>query len=130
MIQFVYNISIYISIKQILFFTTYRYHSKIYKIPIIGPDNLYITIKTKHFKFLYNRFKNELSFVKDRIVKYYNIKRMKRSSFEERDKVYLLCKNIIIKRPNDKLDFKKFGPFTIVYKILEYNYELSLSKTI
>ncbi len=55
---------------------------------------------------------------------------MKRLSFKKKDKVYLLYKNIIIKRPNDKLDFKKFGFFIIAYKILEYNYELSLFKTI
>jgi len=43
--------------------------------------------------------------------------------------MYLLYKNIIIKRPNDKLDFKKLRPFTIVRKILENNYKLLLSKT-
>ncbi len=54
---------------------------------------------------------------------------MKEPSFKERNKVYLLYKNIIIKRSNDKLNFKKFGPFTIVRKILENNYKLLLSKT-
>ncbi len=54
---------------------------------------------------------------------------MKRLSFIKRDKIYLFCKNIIIKRPSDKLDFKKFGPFIIIYKILEFNYKLSLLKT-
>ncbi len=54
---------------------------------------------------------------------------MKRLSFENRDKVYLLYKNIIIKQPNDKLNFKKFRFFIIVYKILEFNYKLSLLKT-
>ncbi len=55
---------------------------------------------------------------------------MKGPSFEEKGKVYLFYKNIIIKQPNDKLDFKKFRPFIIVYKISEYNYKLSLFKTI
>ncbi|SRR6266566_2492100 len=49
-------------------------------------DNLYTIIKTKHFKFLYNRFKNEFSFVKNRITKYYNIKKIK--------KCHNLCRNI------------------------------------
>ncbi len=61
-----------------------------YKISTIELDNLYIIIKIKYFKFLYNKFKNELSFVKDRITKYYNIKRIKGLSFEKKDKVYLL----------------------------------------
>ncbi len=48
------------------------------------------------------------------MTKYYNIKKIKRPSFKKKDKVYLFCKNIIIKRSNDKLDFKKLGPFIIV----------------
>ncbi len=100
-----------------------------YKTPTIGLDNPYVTIKVEYFKFLYDRFKNELLFVKDRIMKYYNVKRMKRSFFEEENKVYLLRKNITTKRPNNKLNFKKLGPFIIVRNISELNYKLSLSKT-
>ncbi len=44
--------------------------------------------------------------------------------------MYLLRKNIIIKQPNDKLNFNKFRSFIIIYKILEYNYKLLLPKTI
>ena len=91
-----------------------RYHFKIYKISTIKSNNLYIIIKAEYLKFLYNRFKNELLFIKDRIAKYYNIKRMKRLSFEKGNKVYLLYKNIIIKQSNNKLDFKKFGLFTVI----------------
>ncbi len=130
MIQFAYNISIYISTKQILFFIIYGYHPKIYKTPTIRLDNLYAVIKTEYLKFLYNKLKNELSFVKDRITKYYNIKRMKKLSFDKGNKTYLLRKNIIIKQPNDKLDFKKLRSFIIIYKIFKHNYKLSLPKTI
>src|SRR6266566_1849281 len=63
------------------------------------------------------------------MAKYYNIRRMKRPSLKEKDKVYLLYKNITIKRLNDKLDFKKLGPFTINKKISDSNYKLSLPKT-
>ena len=55
---------------------------------------------------------------------------MKRLSFEEKNKVYLLYKNIIIKQSNDKLDFKKLRPFIITHKISKLNYKLSLFKTI
>ncbi len=114
MIQFVYNISIYKTIKQTLFFTNYRFYLIIYKILTIRLNNLYIIIKVEHLKFLYDRLKDELLFVRNRMAKYYNIKRMKKLSFGKRSKVYLFYKNIIIKRPNDKLDFKKLRPFTIV----------------
>ena len=128
--QFIYNIFIYISTKQIPFFTIYRYHFEIYKTLTIGPNNPYIIIKIKYLKSFYKKFKNKLSFVKDQMIKYYNIKRIKRSSFEKRSKTYLFYKNITIKRSNDKLDFKKFGLFIIARKISEHNYKLSLSKTI
>ncbi len=97
-----------------MFFTIYKYYPEIYKISTIGPDNLYIIIKVEYLKFLYDRFKNEFSFVKNQITKYYNIKRMKKPSFKEENKVYLFYKNITIKQSNDKLDFKKFGLFIII----------------
>ncbi len=37
---------------------------------MIGLNNLYVAIKAKYLKFLYDRLKNELSFVKDKILKY------------------------------------------------------------
>ncbi len=81
---------------------------------MIGLDNLYVVIKVEYLKFLYDKFKNKLLFVKDWMAKYYNIKRIKRLFFEKRGKMYLFYKNIIIKQPNDKLDFKKLGPFIII----------------
>ncbi len=63
------------------------------------------------------------------MIKYYNNKKMKGLSFKEGGKIYLFYKNITIKRPNNKLDFKKFGLFIIVRKILKNNYKLSLFKT-
>jgi hypothetical protein len=46
------------------------------------------------------------------------------------DKVYLLRRNINTKRPSDKLDYKKLGPFKIVEVIGLVNYRLELPKTI
>ncbi len=85
-----------------------------HKTPTIGFDNPYIIIKVEHLKFLYNRLRNELSFIRNRISKYYNNKRMKGPSFKNGGKVYLFCKNITTKRLNDKLDFKKFRSFIII----------------
>ena len=44
----------------------------------------------------------------------------------EGDRVLLVRKNIKTKRPSNKLDFKKIGPFQIKRKISDVNYELSL----
>ncbi len=64
------------------------------------------------------------------MTRYFNIKKIKKPSFEKRNKIYLFRKNIITKQPNDKLDFKKFELFIITYKISKFNYKLSLPKTI
>ena len=40
--------------------------------------------------------------------------------------VYLVIKNITIKRFNKKLDYKYIGPYLIIKKILKNNYELDL----
>jgi hypothetical protein len=58
--------------------------------------------------------------------RYYDTKRMKGLSLKEGDKVYLLRRNIKTKRPSDKLDFKKLGPFKIQQVISKTNYRLSL----
>ena len=40
--------------------------------------------------------------------------------------VYLIIKNITIKRLNKKLDYKYIGPYPVIKKILKNNYELNL----
>ena len=41
--------------------------------------------------------------------------------------IYLATKNIITKRPNKKLDYKYIGPYKVIKKISENNYQLDLS---
>ena len=40
--------------------------------------------------------------------------------------VYLAIKNIIIKRPSKKLDYKYLGPYKVIKRISENNYQLNL----
>ena len=40
--------------------------------------------------------------------------------------VYLVIKNITIKRPSKKLNYKYIGPYLVIKKILKNNYELNL----
>ena len=44
---------------------------------------------------------------------YYNKKHSVGPTLKKGDKVYLLQKNVVTKRPSDKLDHKKLGPFEI-----------------
>ena len=49
--------------------------------------------------------------------KYYNQKRLKGLTFWEKSMVYLAIKNIIIKKPNKKLDYKYLGPYKVIKRI-------------
>ena len=60
--------------------------------------------------------------------KYVNKKRKKDSQLKEKDKIYLLTKNLTIKRLNKKLNYTKIGSFFIKAIKKSVNYELSLLK--
>jgi hypothetical protein len=59
---------------------------------------------------------------------YADKKRLKGPALKEGDKVYVVRRNIKTKRPSDKLDWKKIGPFKIDKKLSDYNYRLQLPK--
>jgi hypothetical protein len=60
--------------------------------------------------------------------RYYNKKRIKGPILKKEDKVYLLRKNIKIKRLSSKLDFTKLGLFEIEEKKGSLNYKFRLLK--
>jgi len=73
--------------------------------------------------------KKELDFLQNRMAHYYNKKRLSAPILKEGDKVYLTRRYIKTDRPNDKLDWKRFGPFKIEKKLSDVTYKLSLPLT-
>ena len=69
-----------------------------------------------------------LQAVRERMKDYYNLKRSKGPILEEGGKVYLLRRNIRLKRPYKKLDFKKYSLYRIKKKFLDLVYKLKLPK--
>jgi hypothetical protein len=59
-------------------------------------------------------------------VIYYNKKRLEEPRLREENKIYLLRRNIKTTRLSDKLDYKKFKPFTIKRNIKDVNFKLKL----
>jgi hypothetical protein len=57
---------------------------------------------------------------------YYNKLKLERPRFRERDLVYLLRRNIKTTRPNNKLNYKKFGPFKVKRNIKNISYKFHL----
>ena len=78
----------------------------------------------------YAMLKEELEFVRLRIKQYYDKHRLEGPRLRRRDKVYLILRNLYIKRLNKKLDFKKVRLFKVDKQISDNNYRLLLLTTI
>jgi hypothetical protein len=68
-------------------------------------------------------------FFTKKIVSYYDRYCSIEPTLKERDKIYLIQRNIQIKQLNTKLDYKKLGLFKIKRIIRPVNYKLVLPKT-
>ncbi|OAA46534.1 pol protein [Beauveria brongniartii RCEF 3172] len=84
------------------------------------------TIHAETITEVQKHLQEEWIFLQNRMKHYADKKRLPAPILEEGHKVYLIRKNIKTKRPSDKLDWKKIGPFLIKRKISNTNYELSL----
>jgi hypothetical protein len=81
-------------------------------------------------KALHEELAIDLVFFTKKVVLYYDIYRNIKPMLKERDKVYLIRRNIQTKQPSTKLDHKKLGLFKIKKVIGLVNYKLVLPKTI
>lgn len=111
------------------FYANYGYEPDIAKEPILGKEAPKAVEHADELKELHQALQRQLLFIQQRMTKYYDKKRIAGPTFRRGDKVYLLRRNIKTKRPNDKLDFRKIGPFKIEEVISKVNYRLSLPKT-
>ena len=59
---------------------------------------------------------------------YADKKRVEGLTLKEGNKVYLRRKNLKTTRPSEKLDYTKLGPFRILKKKSDVNYDLDLPK--
>jgi len=80
-------------------------------------------------KSLHEELSLDIKFISQQLAHYHNQKRSMEPTLKKGDKVYLLCRNIKIKRFSDKLDHKKLGSFKIEKVLGPVNYRLLLSKT-
>ncbi|CCC05694.1 hypothetical protein SMACR_09824 [Sordaria macrospora] len=85
-------------------------------------------IRAERLTEMHQTLRDELTFVRDRMSRYYDCTRSTAPIFKRGDKVYLLRRNIKTKRPSDKLDYKKLGPFKVLEKVGTSNYRLELPK--
>jgi hypothetical protein len=133
MAELSYNSSVSESTKLTPFFANKGYEPQAFRMPRKGEEVQKAIIKAEDLKKLHDELRAQLEVVRERMKKYADIKRIEGPTLREGDMVYLLRHtqgekqaNIKTNRPNDKLDFKKVGPYKILKKIGEVNYELDL----
>src|SRR5256884_2531583 len=83
-------------------------------------------ISVDKLKSIHEQLSKEIAFISMQTSKYYDQRRKDAPILKKGDKVYLLRRNIKTKRPSNKLDFTKLGPFKIMEKISPVNYKLAL----
>ena len=128
MAQFAFNNSA--SVTRISpFYANFGKHPNIIKEPKgLKPIAEKANVSINRMKELHDMMQHELEFISEKMTKHVNKKRSKGPDLWKGGMVYLLRKNIKTKRPSDKLDHTKLGPFKIQDKLGLVTFRLELPK--
>jgi hypothetical protein len=128
--QFAYNSADQETIGVSPFYANYGYNPTAYNAPLpdTGSANEAM-LQGGELKELHKELMSDIKFIAQKSAIYYDKKRSVGPTLKEGDRVYLLRKNIQTKRPSDKLDHKKLGPFRIEEVKGPVNFKLALPKT-
>ena len=127
--QFAYNSTENSTTKMSPFYANYGYNPEPYRDVINKAETLLDADTTaRKIKGLQEQLRRDISFYALRMKRYYDKGRRDAPTLKRGDKVYLLRCNIRTKRPSNKLDFKKIGPFEVLEKRSTVNYKLELPK--
>jgi transposase InsO family protein len=110
------------------FFANYGKHPNDFLEPRKGPDADKAMIKAEELKTVHQQLRKTITDSNEKVRKQADKNRKDGPQLKEGDKVYLLTKNMKIKRPSKKLDHVKVGPFLIIERRGPVNYKLELPK--
>ena len=125
--QLAYNNAVHSTTNETPFFANYGYHPVVYGEPI-GRTAVAESarLKANELKQLHLQLSRDIDFVNLRMKKYYDQQHEEGPDLKRGEKVYLLRRNIKTKRPSDKLDHLRLGPFKIEEKLGPVSYRLKL----
>lgn len=90
-------------------------------------------LQATHMQQMHNTMSKDIMWAEQRMKRYYDMKREDAPVLQKGERVYLLRRtpgsktfNIKTKRPSNKFDSVKYGPFRIVKKLENDNYQLQL----
>jgi hypothetical protein len=129
MAQFAYNDSMNSVTGMTPFFANYGMEMEAYR-PSLQTEhyNEKAKLTDKELRQLHRQLQLDLRFIQRRMKQYYDSKREDAPTFREGQKVYLSREFLRTKRPCEKLDFKKLGPYKIKRQTGPVNFELKLPK--
>jgi len=85
------------------------------------------TLQVEQLQLLQKELQKNIQFLSKRMTLYANKRRDRESTLKERDKAYLLRRNIKTKRSSNKLNHTKLEPYKILEIKESINYKLNLS---
>ena len=126
--QLAYNSATTETTKTTPFFANYGFEPEVTHMPGTDQEATVPQAKIEVTKMatVWQQLRQELEFIQERMKRYANIKRIEGPTFKRGDMVYLTRRNIKTKRPSNKLDFKKLGPFRVQERVSNVNYRLEL----
>ena len=112
------------------FYANYGFHPKAYGTAKgLKPIAQKASVAVEQLTALHDQLSKELAFIAEKSAKFANRKRSEGPDLKKGDPVYLLRRNIKTKRPSDKLDHTKLGPFKIEEKLGPVTFKLKLPET-
>ena len=109
------------------FYANYGKHPNISRDPKgLKPISEKANVTVEYLQALHQTMREELEFIAKRSAMHANKKRSEGPDLKEGGMVYLLRKNIKTKRPSDKLDHTKLGPFKIIKKLGPVTFKLEM----
>ena len=124
--QFAYNSATTETTKVTPYYANYGYEPTAYREAGKSLGNPRAEAWADKQQGIFEMVKKELEFARSRMKKYADQKRTPGPPLREGDNAYLLRRNIKTKRPSEKLDYRKLGPFKIRRRVTNVTYELEL----
>ena len=124
--EFAYNNTLHASTQQTPFFANYGYHPKLDLLNPMANNNPAAEGFAKQLSELQAMLRLQLQTAQESYKASADKFRNEAPTFKIGDKVWLLRRNIKTKRPCDKLDYRRLGPFVIQKQINPVAYRLEL----